>query len=81
MSSQDTTESRVKEIVAEQLGLAVEDVQLDSSITDDLGADELDKVELIMAIEEEFDCDIDDEDAEGLHTLQDVIDFIGRRPQ
>lgn len=81
MSSQDPTESKVKEIVADQLGLAVEDVQLDAAFTDDLGADDLDFMELIMAFEEEFVIDIDDEDAEDLHTVQDVINFVEHRQQ
>jgi len=81
VSSQESIESKVKEIVAEQLGLAVEDVQLDAGFADDLGADDLDQVELIMAFEEEFDCEIDDEDAEKLRTVQDVIDFVGNRAQ
>jgi acyl carrier protein len=63
-------------MVAEQLGVKEEDVKPDSSFIDDLGADSLDTVELIMALEEEFDTEIPDEDAEKLATVQDAIDYI-----
>lgn len=79
--SAETTESRVREIVAEQLGLNAEEINLDASLTADLGADALDLVELMMALEEEFDLEIGDEEAEGLRTVQDVIDFMGQRVQ
>ncbi|KAA0895190.1 acyl carrier protein [Oryzomonas japonica] len=67
---------RVKEIVAEQLG--VEEVQVvpEASFMDDLGADSLDTVELVMALEEEFDIEIPDEDAEKIQSVQDAIDYI-----
>jgi acyl carrier protein len=77
----DPLESKVKEIVAEQLGVPAEEIALDSTFTSDLGADALDQVELIMAFEEEFDIDIDDDDAEKLRTVQDVIDFVAKRVQ
>ncbi|MBI2782470.1 MAG: acyl carrier protein [Porticoccaceae bacterium] len=67
---------RVIKMVAEQLGVKEEDVKPDSSFIDDLGADSLDTVELIMALEEEFDTEIPDEDAEKLATVQDAIDYI-----
>lgn len=67
---------RVKEIVAEQLG--VEEVQVvpEASFMDDLGADSLDTVELVMALEEEFDIEIPDEDAEKIQTVNDAIEYI-----
>jgi acyl carrier protein len=69
-------EDRVKQIVAEQLGVDEADVTPEASFVDDLGADSLDLVELIMAMEEEFDVKIEDEEAEKIKTVQDVIDFI-----
>ena len=69
-------ESRVKKIVAEQLGANEADVKLDSSFVDDLGADSLDTVELVMALEEEFECEIPDEDAEKITTVQQAVDYI-----
>jgi len=69
-------DERVLKMVAEQLGVKEEDVKPDSSFVDDLGADSLDTVELIMALEEEFDTEIPDEDAEKLATVQDAIDYI-----
>ncbi len=67
---------RVKEIVAEQLGVEESQVQTDSSFMDDLGADSLDTVELVMALEEEFDIEIPDEDAEKIQTVSDAIEYI-----
>jgi acyl carrier protein len=69
-------EQRVKKIVAEQLGAKEEDVKNTSSFVDDLGADSLDTVELVMALEEEFDCEIPDEEAEKITTVQLAIDYI-----
>jgi acyl carrier protein len=69
-------EDRVKQIVAEQLGVDEADVTPEASFVDDLGADSLDLVELIMAMEEEFDIKIEDEEAEKIKTVQDVTDFI-----
>jgi acyl carrier protein len=69
-------EERVKKIVADQLGLEANDVQSDASFTDDLGADSLDTVELVMALEEEFDTEISDEDAESITTVQLAIDYL-----
>ena len=69
-------EERVKKIVCEQLGVKEEDVKAASSFVDDLGADSLDAVELVMALEEEFETEIPDEDAEKLTTVQEAIDYI-----
>ena len=68
-------EQRVKKIVSEQLGANEADVKNESSFVDDLGADSLDTVELVMALEEEFDCEIPDEDAEKITTVQNAIDY------
>jgi acyl carrier protein len=70
------TRERVIKMVAEQLGVKEEDVKPDSSFVDDLGADSLDTVELIMALEEEFDTEIPDEEAEKLTTVEDAINYI-----
>lgn len=69
-------EARVKKIVAEQLGANEADVKIESSFVDDLGADSLDTVELVMALEEEFECEIPDEDAEKITTVQQAIDYV-----
>ncbi|OUD12478.1 acyl carrier protein [Thioflexithrix psekupsensis] len=69
-------EERVKKIVVEQLGVQEGEVQNDSSFVDDLGADSLDTVELVMALEEEFGCDIPDEEAEKITTVQQAINYI-----
>jgi acyl carrier protein len=68
---------RIKQIVAEQLGVDEDQVTTEASFMDDLGADSLDTVELVMALEEEFDIEISDEDAEKIQTVQDAIDYIG----
>jgi acyl carrier protein len=67
---------RVKQIVAEQLGVDEDQVTNEASFMEDLGADSLDTVELVMALEEEFDIEISDEDAEKIQTVQDAIDYI-----
>jgi acyl carrier protein len=67
---------RVKQLVAEQLGVEEDQVTDDASFMDDLGADSLDTVELVMALEEEFDIEISDEDAEKVQTVQDAIDYV-----
>jgi len=67
---------RIKQIVAEQLGVDEDQVTAEASFMDDLGADSLDTVELVMALEEEFDIEISDEDAEKIQTVQDAIDYI-----
>ena len=69
-------ESRVKKIIADQLNVDEKDVVPDASFIDDLGADSLDTVELVMALEEEFETDIPDEEAEKIKTVQDVINYI-----
>jgi acyl carrier protein len=69
-------EQRVKKIVTEQLGANEADVKNASSFVDDLGADSLDTVELVMALEEEFGCEIPDEDAEKITTVQQAIDYV-----
>ena len=72
----DTIETRVKKIVAEQLGVNEGDVKNVSSFVNDLGADSLDTVELVMALEEEFETEIPDEDSEKITTVQQAIDYI-----
>ena len=72
----DNLEARVKKIVAEQLGVEEANVKNESSFVDDLGADSLDNVELVMALEEEFECEIPDEEAEKITTVQQAIDFV-----
>jgi len=69
-------EDRVRKIVCEQLGAADDEVNNDSSFVDDLGADSLDTVELVMALEEEFDLEIADEEAEKISTVQEAVDYI-----
>ncbi|MGK0523197.1 MAG: acyl carrier protein [Pseudomonadales bacterium] len=71
-----TVEERVKKIVCEQLGVKESEVQNSSSFVEDLGADSLDTVELVMALEEEFETEIPDEEAEKLASVQDAIDYI-----
>lgn len=75
MSSEEVFE-RVKNIIVEQLGVAENTVLLEASFVDDLGADSLDIVELVMALEEEFDMEIPDTDAEKVVTVGDVVDYI-----
>ncbi len=72
----ENIEQRVKKIVAEQLGVSEAEVKNESSFVDDLGADSLDTVELVMALEEEFECEIPDEDAEKITTVQQAIDYV-----
>ena len=72
-------EEQVKSIVAEQLGVKEEEVTNDASFVDDLGADSLDTVELVMALEEEFETEIPDEEAEKITTVQQAIDFVNAR--
>ncbi|MFT5755625.1 MAG: acyl carrier protein [Alteromonadaceae bacterium] len=71
-----TIEERVKKITIEQLGVSEEEVKISSSFVDDLGADSLDTVELVMALEEEFDTEIPDEEAEKITTVQAAIDYV-----
>ncbi len=74
-----TIEERVKKIVVEQLGVKEEEASNEASFVDDLGADSLDTVELVMALEEEFETEIPDEDAEKIATIQQAIDYIKAR--
>jgi acyl carrier protein len=74
-----TVEQQVKAIVAEQLGVKQEQVTNEASFVDDLGADSLDTVELVMALEEEFEIEIPDEDAEKITTVHQAIDYINER--
>ena len=72
----ENIEQRIKKIVAEQLGVKEEEVKNESSFVNDLGADSLDTVELVMALEEEFECEIPDEQAEKINTVQEAIDYV-----
>lgn len=74
-----TVEQQVKAIVAEQLGVKLEQVTSAASFVEDLGADSLDTVELVMALEEEFETEIPDEDAEKITTVQQAIDYVSAR--
>ncbi len=67
---------KLRDIIAEELGVDKDEVNADSNLADDLGADSLDAVELIMAIEEEFDIEIDDATATKIKTVQDIIDYL-----
>jgi acyl carrier protein len=69
-------EDRVRKIIIEQLGVKEDEVKSEASFVDDLGADSLDTVELVMALEEEFDTEIPDEEAEKITTVQSAIDYI-----
>jgi acyl carrier protein len=71
-----TIEERVKKIVSEQLGVKEDEITNASSFVDDLGADSLDTVELVMALEEEFETEIPDEEAEKITTVQEAIDYV-----
>ncbi|HHZ84230.1 MAG TPA: acyl carrier protein [Gammaproteobacteria bacterium] len=71
-----SVEERVQKIVCEQLGVSQEEAKLKASFIDDLGADSLDTVELVMAFEEEFEIEIPDEEAEGIATVQNAVDYI-----
>jgi len=74
-------EEKVKQIIVEQLGVDEAEVNSSASFVDDLGADSLDTVELVMAFEEAFDIEIPDEDAEKIRTVQDAVDYIGKHSQ
>jgi acyl carrier protein len=67
---------KVKQIISEQLGVDEDEVTTTASLVDDLGADSLDQVELVMALEEKFEIEIPDDDAEKMRTVQDAIDYI-----
>ncbi|HXV75440.1 MAG TPA: acyl carrier protein [Candidatus Polarisedimenticolaceae bacterium] len=72
-----SVEEKVKHIIVEQLGVDEDEVKPEASFVDDLGADSLDVVELVMALEEEFGLEISDEDAEKLRTVKQAVDYIG----
>jgi acyl carrier protein len=74
-------ETRIKEIIADQLGVEIEKLKEDANFVQDLGADSLDVVELVMAFEEEFGIEIPDEDAEKIRTVGDVINYLKERVQ
>jgi acyl carrier protein len=76
-----SVEQKVKEIVTEQLGVSAEEVTNKASFVDDLGADSLDLTELVMAMEDEFGIEIDDEESQKLLTVQDAIDYINSQKQ
>lgn len=78
---EDSIEKKVKNIIVDQLGVKEEEVVPEASFVDDLGADSLDLVELVMRFEEEFGQEIPDEDAEKIQTVQDAIDYITARLQ
>ena len=75
------SDKKIKQIIADQLGIPEEEILNESSFVEDLGADSLDIVELIMAMEEEFEIEISDEDAEKLLTVQDTLDYIKKNAQ
>ena len=77
MSNKD----RVKKVIMEQLGVKEDQITENASFVDDLGADSLDTVELVMALEEEFDCEIPDEQAEGITTVQQAIDYVNNNAE
>ena len=75
----DSTEEKVKKIVTDHLGIDESKISLDSKFIDDLGADSLDTVELVMAFEEQFDIEIPDDAAETILTVQNAVDFIDKK--
>ena len=76
LDSMVSSEERIKEIIVEQLGVDAAQITIDASFIDDLGADSLDTVELVMAFEEEFEIEIPDEDAEKIKTVRDAIEYM-----
>jgi acyl carrier protein len=76
-----TIEQKVKNIIADQLGVGEEEIKPTSSFIDDLGADSLGLVELVLAFEEAFEIDIPDEDTEKIRTVQDAVDYISKNAQ
>jgi acyl carrier protein len=77
MAAEKSIEQKVKDIIVEQLGVNADQVTPDAKFIEDLGADSLDTVELVMALEEEFETEIPDEEAEKITTVQQAIDYIG----
>lgn len=77
--TRDEIAAKVKNIIVEQLGVNAEEVKDEASFIDDLGADSLDTVELVMALEEEFNAEIPDEDAEKLRTVGDAVNYIDQK--
>jgi acyl carrier protein len=73
-----SVEDQVRAIIAEQLGIKADEIKQDASFVDDLGADSLDTVELVMALEEEFETEIPDEEAEKITTVQNAIDYVNK---
>lgn len=67
---------KVRDIIAEELGIEVDTIKLESNLTDDLGADSLDAIELIMAVEEEFDVQIDDNEASNIKLVSDIVTYL-----
>lgn len=76
MADTSSVDERVKKLICEQLGVKEEEVKDEASFVDDLGADSLDTVELVMALEEEFETEIPDEEAENITTVKEAIDYI-----
>ncbi len=76
MADMSSVDERVKKLICEQLGVKEEEVKDEASFVDDLGADSLDTVELVMALEEEFETEIPDEEAENITTVKEAIDYI-----
>lgn len=74
-----SVEDRVKKIIIDQLGVSADEVKSEASFVDDLGADSLDLTELIMAMEEEFDLEIDDEEAQKLLKVKDAVDYVSSK--
>ncbi|MEE9615016.1 MAG: acyl carrier protein [Thermodesulfobacteriota bacterium] len=74
-----STENKVKKIIVDQLGVSDDEVTQQASFVDDLGADSLDTVEMVMAFEEEFSIEIPDEDAEKIKTVQNAIEYIDKK--
>ena len=79
--SDKTIEARVKDIIVDQLGVSADQVTPEAKFVEDLGADSLDTVELVMALEEEFECEIPDEDAEKITTVKQAVDYINTHNQ
>jgi acyl carrier protein len=76
-----SVEKKIISIIAEQLGVNEGEINPDAALIEDMGADSLDIVELVMAMEEEFEMEIPDEDAEKISTVQDIIDYVKKRSQ